>query len=100
MCRVGQDAEPGDTVFHFLERGKHGLAIVCHGRAVSSLGKIELSPAPASTQYGLGNVGPDRPKRAGSADQVGRIEALNATGAEDIDAGVERTLGHTDLRVL
>src|SRR5262249_29211517 len=76
------------------------LAIARHGGAVSSLGKIKLSPAPAPTQYGLGNVGPDSPKGAGSADQVGRIEALNAAGAKDIETGIEGTLGHADLRIL
>ena len=78
-----QRVQSREPVFHLLERGQHRLAIVGLRFVVSGFRRRQIGAVAASLENRLQQIAAHRPDRAGAAEQVGDVGALDSAAAEE-----------------
>ena len=97
---LSQHSKSGNAVLNFLKGSQDGLPVIRHRASVTGLGKVELGAPATAAENDLGYIGADGPECAGGVEDQSHIPALVTAASGDAEAGIERALGDSDLRVL
>lgn len=94
-----QNAQCSQIVFHFLERGQHGLLVRRHRSVIGSHGLRRQGTSGAAVKNDLPQLRSERPDAAGQVEPIGKIGRLITTGRCQRQRRIISRLGDADLSI-
>src|SRR5208337_2056789 len=95
-----QRVQVREPIFHLLERGQHGLAIVRHRLVISGLRRGKVGAIQSTLEDRLQQRAAQGPDCVWSCEQISDVGALESANARERELRIESCLGNSDESVL